>query len=540
MTEKLQNQSSQPTQSRFDQFKCWLNRTQTENADKNLEIAATGQTPLKRALAKVEDFVNGESCASDELKQDLIDYRYEAARLQRKAEREAKGQTFEQAVLEDVAKKELKKKQNVEATTVSPLEQSKETLISPSKQTEKKPKTTNSPLTRLKAWGALAILSGSMMMAPNALANNNSNSKVENNHPTKVEQVKSSEKTTDDKTTSAQDTNEQQIKQIEQLIAGKGVNNGGIKAGLSIKGLEARFQARAKHNGESQAKIQYIVKGQVEAAKQLIKQGQSETVAYILTSLESDNAKAQKATDEFKKQLSDERIYKDAIAGLNKKEVKVKRILVNIEGGNIDFNDEKTTKINSKYITDPDLIAQIRANKRGYITPCSKRNYYYKIKTDSSCKDTIVTFEGKKYYSIYSYTYNSEVYHLYPFDPSKPETIINYSPELYIDRDDVPLLKVKYKGSEMYFRPSTSKGLLFEMLNKYPSIIIEGLLASENDDTSMVRLNLPNKLYKKMVISKNWFGQIEVQDYNSNFRNLNGIGPNDNTIEQIRKIPWQS
>jgi hypothetical protein len=158
MTEKLQNQSSQPTQSRFDQFKCWLNRTQTENADKNLEIAATGQTPLKRALAKVEDFVNGESCASDELKQDLIDYRYEAARLQRKAEREAKGQTFEQAVLEDVAKKELKKKQNVEATTVSPLEQSKETLISPSKQTEKKPKTTNSPLTRLKAWGALAIL----------------------------------------------------------------------------------------------------------------------------------------------------------------------------------------------------------------------------------------------------------------------------------------------------------------------------------------------------------------------------------------------
>lgn len=513
--------NQQKPKSRFDQFKSWLKESQAKNAVRNLEIAATGQTPLKRALAKVEGFVNGDSEASDQLRQEIIDYRYETARLQRKSEREAKGQTFEEYVKQVVTEKEAAK--YAEETPKVPVEQTKE-----------KPKSTNSLLTRFKALGALAILSGSMMIAPNALADNKS--KVETNSPTKAEQVNLAEK----KGIQNQSTEDQQVKQIEQLIEGKGVNNGGIKAGLSIKGLEAKFTFRAKHNGESQAKIQFIVKGQVEAAKQLVKQGQSETVAYILTSLESDNAKAQKATDESRKQLSDERIYKDAIAGLNKKEVKVKLILVNIEGGNIDFNDEKTTKINSKYITDPDLIAQIRANKRGYITPCSKRNYYYKIKTDASCKDNIVTIEGKKYYSTYSYTYNSEVYHLYPFDPSKPETIINYSPELYIYRDDVPLLKVRYKGSEMFFRPSASKGLLFEMLNKYPSIIVEGLLASENDDTSTVRLNLPNKLYKKMVISKNWFGQIEVQDYNSNFRNLNGLGPNNNTIEEIKKIPWQS
>jgi hypothetical protein len=370
MSEKLQNQSTQPKQSRFDQFKSWLKESQTENANRNIEIAATGQTPLKRALAKIEGFVNGDSEASDQLNQEMIDYRYETARLQRKAEREAKGQSFEQAVQEDIAKKELAKKQNVEVTAVSPVDSVAETSTFPSIQIDRKPKSANSTFDRIKAWGALAVLSGSMMLAPNALANNN-NSKIENNNPTKIEQVKTNDKTTNEKTANSEQTNEQQVKQIEQLIEGKGVNNGGIKAGLSIKGLEARFQARAKHNGESQAKIQFTVKGQVESAKQLIRQGQSETVAYILTSLESDNAKAQKATDEGKKQLSDERIYKDAIAGLKtKSENKIK---VN--------SNQKVTKTCDKLIKAPSIA----------------RNKNEKISKSDSLKPVNITIESANY-----------------------------------------------------------------------------------------------------------------------------------------------
>ena len=55
------------------------------------------------------------------------------------------------------------------------------------------------------------------------------------------------------------------------------------------------------------------------------------------------DAKAQKAADESKKQLSDERIYKDAIAKLSKKEAKVELIKVDTHSPNIDFKDEKTT-----------------------------------------------------------------------------------------------------------------------------------------------------------------------------------------------------
>jgi hypothetical protein len=175
MNEKLQTQAifSQPkqTQSIFGQFKSWLNKSQIEKMNKNLENAATEQTPLKRALAKVYGLITGDNTRTKLLAQDLIDYRYEMARLERKRTREAKGQSFEEYVNEIVAQKqEAKARLGVENVDI---------------KQNKTPKPKNSIINRLKALAALTLVSGSTMMAPEAFSQNQA--KIESKTTAKTE-----------------------------------------------------------------------------------------------------------------------------------------------------------------------------------------------------------------------------------------------------------------------------------------------------------------------------------------------------------------
>lgn len=428
MSEKLNNQLAQPESNIFNKLKTFISKKGTENMNRNLETSATGQTPLKRLVARIEDFVNGESCATDGLRQEIADRRYETARLLRKAEREAKGQTFEEYVNDVVAQKEAAKA--VEALKVP----------QPKPKTNES-KSTNSLIDKAKAWAALAVLSTSMMIAPNALAENKSKVEAKNQNPVKVEQIALNQtKTTTETTTSSKLTEEQQIQKINEYIAGKGVANGGIKAGLSFKGLEARFTLRAKHNGEAPTKIIIKVKEQVASAQKLMSQGQSETVAYILTSLESESAKTQKSKDEATKKLSDEKIYKAAIAELSGgKEVK------SIE---IQILDQKTGEFTKTKIIDPTIIKQInKAKKNPNKTDCKGSfSAYWR-----SCPERIVKLNGLKYWIGELYWTD---YELIPFDPLKPDSYENPTPDAVVRYPK--LIKAWHKGKERYFRLSSN------------------------------------------------------------------------------------
>jgi hypothetical protein len=508
MTEKLQPNN---TQSKFDQFKSWLNKTQTDSMNANLEISATGQTPLQRAMARLEGLITGDNTKIDTLAQDLIDYRYEMARLERKAERESKGQTFEQAVLEDIAIKEQAKKELAKAKIEQPTTNS---------NNSEKSKPTNTITDRLKALAALALLSGNMMMTPNAIAGDKS--KVETNSPTKVEQVKKETQ-----------TDEQQVKTIDQLIAGKGVSKGGIKAGLSAQGLEAKFTIRANHNGENPSKITITVKDQVAKARQLIKQGQSEPVAYILTSLESDNAKAQKANDESNKKLSDERIYKEAIAGLKGKEdeknAKVKTnqsATKTLEVKPIQNKVEKELKPFKVQYFDPELPGlvdhEFKLKENVELLEAMTQDdkcdsgWYKNCKKSGKVYDRNMEFEinGKKYVNLgrgnkLNINTDEKVTIFYPYDKSKPETVNNIN--IFSEGNGV-FIKATHEGKVVYIRPMPYDFASLQALAKNSGIGDSFMC----NDCSIGYENTPDS-YRTAVyfqnrrrITRGWFGGLEV------------------------------
>jgi hypothetical protein len=502
MTEKLQPNN---TQSKFNQFKSWLNKIQTDSMNANLEIAATGQTPLRRAMAKVESMVTGDNTKADTLAQDLIDYRYETARLQRKAARESKGQTFEQAVLEDIAIKEQAKKDLAKAK----IEQPTTNLNNSEKSIP-----TNTITDRLKALAALALLSGNMMMTPNALADNKI--QAESNSPTKTEQVKNETQ-----------TEQQQVETLEQLIEGKGVSKGGIKAGLSVKGLEAKFTIRAKHNGENPAKITITVKDQVAKARQLIQQGQSETVAYILTSLESDNAKAQKSKDEANKKLSDERIYKDAIAGLRgEKEAKVetkketpKPILKTETTAKTDAVKNKVEKELKPYKTmyfdtkDFNLVDYEITNKE-YIEILEAWDQDNKCNTGYyvNCKKSGKVYDKNMQFEINGKKYIRDVY-FYPYDVSKPETIDNTINPNYFVEGVNGFVKATHRGRVVIIRPSQMDFGELRLLQKKEInswICKKCIIGYEGDSLEQVNKNAEYFSNHRKVV-RGWFGGLELE-----------------------------
>lgn len=558
-TNQTVSQLKPQTKSKFNQFKSWLNKTQTENMNQNIEVAVTGQTPLKRTLAKVEGLITGNNTKTETLAQDLIDYRYEMARLERKRIREAKGQTFEEYVNEIVGQKSLEK---LKGETTEPTK---------SKPKVEKPKTANSISDRIKAVAALAMLSGSMMTAP-ALANNKS--KVESKIPTKTEQTKENKVHTQTKNASTEKTisgytNSKfkfSIPNIEasKVKTGTVVNeyhSNGIKfkgrfvmmpngalfnlQGRTIKQTPKNIYAiendRSGYFNLNDLKAKKVTTGQ----KISILNGEIVTVPDSTKSVKNTERKklvTTKPNSELPNKPANSNLKpKPTTIGQNKSDTNIKP-----EFPKVAYKQEKLpTSITANYL-DPSTgsYKQITVTEPNFVKQVASHRYedwgeFFRCNETipeiwKTCTREVYTLNGQKYVAKY-YKINgtsdksgvvwkqedkwrsgkvpAEIVNLIPFDPNKPNNIVNFDP--YYQAQFPGLIKVKYWGSDVYFRPIYSDTM--DDVNNGREVSAFGMLAKENDNMDNLDSFRPNgsiytRYTKYVTIKKGWNGDLEIHN----------------------------
>ena len=387
-------------------------------------------------MAKVEGLATGDNTKADTLAQDLIDYRYEMARLERKRIREAKGQSFEEYAKEVVAQSE--------AAQVNANYQKEAIPKSVKEQT----KTTNSLTNRIKAMATLIFLSLNTLMASCNISESKGQIKNIPDRLTKVEQT--SQKANVDYTSN-------KFKYTIPNVEASSIKTGTIvneyrSGGFSFKGRFVVMPNGALFNLQGRS---------VKITSKNIYAIENDRSGYF----NLNDTKATKKVTPGKKIsiLNGEIVLVPDIQNSKKPETK-KVVIPKKETVKPILKTESKSKIeNSKTTNTPERVSQpikvkyLDPNTGNYIDAeiSLKTNIQKLERMVANDKKSIISavehgfyLNGKMYSAIYNRV--SQQIEFYEYDYNKPESIINANP-LHQNENPI-LLKLKYNGKTVYLR----------------------------------------------------------------------------------------